>query len=53
MIKLKVRLLFTFADEIKSLNKVKFEDTYVFVPVGVDTILKRKFGDYMKLPPTY
>ena len=51
MLKLNVGPLFAYADEIKTLSKIKFEDTYVFVPVGVDTMLKRQFGNYMKLPP--
>lgn len=40
-----------YKEEIENLDWFEFEDLKVKVPRGYDTILKRNYGDYMKLPP--
>lgn len=40
-----------YRKEIKDLDSFEFEELKVMVPRGYDTILKRNYGDYMKLPP--
>lgn len=37
--------------EVKSYTRTKFEDMEVSIPVGWHHYLKRKFKDYMQLPP--
>lgn len=37
--------------DIFPVKKVKFEDTYVFVPSKVEKLLTEYFGNYMELPP--
>ena len=32
-------------------REVNFEDTTVFIPNDYDTILRKSYGDYMKIPP--
>jgi lipopolysaccharide cholinephosphotransferase len=44
---------FIRAKEISSLIKTKFEDTETFIPVGYDGYLKRRYGNYMQLPPEH
>ncbi|TPE42982.1 LicD family protein [Pontibacter mangrovi] len=39
--------------EISSLVKAKFEDVDSWVPIGYDSYLKRRYGNYMQLPPAY
>jgi lipopolysaccharide cholinephosphotransferase len=39
------------AKEISTLIKTKFEDTEAFIPEGWHGYLKRKYGNYMELPP--
>ena len=38
-------------DEIFPLKKYKFEEFEFYGPKNADSILKRRYGDYMKLPP--
>ena len=38
-------------NEFKKVEKAKFEDIEVNVPVNYDEILKSLYGDYMQLPP--
>lgn len=38
-------------NDIFPVRKVKFEDTYVFIPNKAEKLLTEYFGDYMKLPP--
>ena len=40
-----------YSDELKTLIEMPFEDIVVKVPVGYNQILKRNYGDYMRLPP--
>lgn len=42
---------YIFESEIAHSTPYKFEDTTVPMPDGFDGILKRVYGDYMKLPP--
>ena len=35
----------------KEMTKLRFEDAYFTAPVHYDRILRRMYGDYMKLPP--
>ena len=37
-------------DEIFPLRKIKFENTELFAPNNPHEVLKREFGDYMKIP---
>jgi len=37
--------------EIKKLVKVKFENTETYIPVGSNGYLRRRYGNYMQLPP--
>jgi lipopolysaccharide cholinephosphotransferase len=37
-------------NELSTLSKVQFEDMETYIPIGWDKILRRQFGDYMKLP---
>lgn len=37
--------------EIKSRIKTKFEDMETYIPVGWDSYLQRRYGNYMQLPP--
>jgi lipopolysaccharide cholinephosphotransferase len=37
--------------EIKEVERATFEGLTVYIPKGWHTYLKRKYGDYMKLPP--
>jgi lipopolysaccharide cholinephosphotransferase len=37
--------------EISILVKTKFEDTKTYIPLGWHNYLKRKYGNYMELPP--
>ncbi len=41
------------AKEISSLVKTKFDDMETYIPVGWDGYLKRRYGNYMQLPPLY
>jgi lipopolysaccharide cholinephosphotransferase len=38
-------------EELKSLEKVQFEDMQVYIPVGWHACLERQYGNYMQLPP--
>ncbi len=38
-------------EDILPLRKYRFEDTEFWGPNGADAVLKRLYGDYMKLPP--
>lgn len=38
-------------DEWTTVIKKKFEDIEIDLPIGIDTILRRGYGDYMQLPP--
>ncbi len=44
---------FIRAKEIASLLIAKFEDVETFIPVGYDGYLKRRYGNYMELPPEH
>lgn len=44
---------FIRAKEISSLIKTKFEDIETFIPAGYDGYLKRRYGNYMELPPKH
>ncbi len=44
---------FIRAKEISSLIKTKFEDVETYIPVGYDGYLKRRYGNYMELPPKH
>lgn len=37
-------------DEIYPLQKIKFEDIELFAPNKIDCVLKKEFGNYMKIP---
>jgi lipopolysaccharide cholinephosphotransferase len=37
--------------EITTLIKTRFEDMEAFIPAGWDSYLKRRYGNYMQLPP--
>ncbi|MFD2512310.1 phosphorylcholine transferase LicD [Pontibacter locisalis] len=39
--------------EISKFVKVKFEDLETWIPIGYDEYLKRRYGNYMELPPLY
>lgn len=41
------------AKEISSLVETRFEDMQTFIPVGWNAYLKRRYGNYIKLPPAY
>ena len=41
------------AKELSSYIKVRFEDVDTWIPVGYDGYLKRRYGNYMQLPPEY
>jgi len=38
-------------DEISTLVRSKFEDMEVFIPLGWDSYLKRRYGNYLQPPP--
>ena len=39
------------AKEIKTRIRTKFEDIETYIPVGWDAYLRRRYGNYMELPP--
>nr|WP_319400083.1 LicD family protein [uncultured Carboxylicivirga sp.] len=51
MLKRKFGKTYIYQKEIGEYLMVKFEDMEAYVLVGYDTILRRQYGDYMKLPP--
>lgn len=40
-----------YQNEIDDLILVPFEDLEVYIPAAYDTLLTRRYGDYMQLPP--
>ena len=40
-----------YEDEIEELVLTDFEDIKVYMPAAYDTLLTRRYGDYMQLPP--
>ncbi len=50
---LKLSTNYIRAKENSSLVKTKFEDIETYIPVGWHGYLKRRYGNYMELPPIY
>ncbi len=48
---IKMRANYFREKEISDLIKIKFEDVEAYIPKGYDRYLKRKYGNYMQLPP--
>jgi hypothetical protein len=42
---------FLKSKEIKTRIKTKFEDMETYIPLGWHNYLKRRYGNYMQLPP--